>query len=295
MSEQLQLRRGSATQVAAFTGALGETVVDTTNNRLVVQDGSTAGGWPAAKLSEVVTNTRTQVSDANYTALVSDRMIAYTAMTAARAVTLPAASAYPTGTRLIVVDESGACSATNTITLARVGSDTINGTTGAVISTAYGCIAVESNGADKWTITDQSAGLGSAFSTLAQGANGSSIGCGCLEQELTALSGASVTSTIQIPNRAIIFAVSVFVVTAITGATSYNVDATTNSSGGSGTTSGQFGASLGVAAGSNNSGVIGPTAWYAASTIKLTANGGSFTAGAVRISIQYMLCGAPTS
>jgi major tropism determinant Mtd-like protein len=52
LSEQLQLRRGSASQVAAFTGAQGEVVVDTTNNRLVVQDGATAGGFAAAKLSE---------------------------------------------------------------------------------------------------------------------------------------------------------------------------------------------------------------------------------------------------
>lgn len=52
MSEQLQLRRGTATQVAAFTPAQGECVVDTTDNRICVGDGSTAGGWPAAKLSE---------------------------------------------------------------------------------------------------------------------------------------------------------------------------------------------------------------------------------------------------
>ena len=44
MSEQLQLRRGTATQVAAFTGAQGEVVIDTTNNRLVINDGVTAGG-----------------------------------------------------------------------------------------------------------------------------------------------------------------------------------------------------------------------------------------------------------
>ena len=52
MTEQLQLRRGVAAQVAAFTGAAGEVVVDTTNNRLVVQDGATAGGFAAAKLVE---------------------------------------------------------------------------------------------------------------------------------------------------------------------------------------------------------------------------------------------------
>ncbi len=53
---QVQYRRGSAAQVASFTGAAGELVVDTTNNRVVVEDGATAGGFPAAKLSEVVTS-----------------------------------------------------------------------------------------------------------------------------------------------------------------------------------------------------------------------------------------------
>ena len=51
---QVQYRRGTSSQVASFTGAQGEMVVDTTNNRVVVQDGATAGGLPAAKLSEVV-------------------------------------------------------------------------------------------------------------------------------------------------------------------------------------------------------------------------------------------------
>jgi hypothetical protein len=55
MSTQVQLRRDSATNVAAFTGKPGEVIVDTTNNRLCLQDGATAGGFPAAKLSEVVT------------------------------------------------------------------------------------------------------------------------------------------------------------------------------------------------------------------------------------------------
>jgi hypothetical protein len=50
---QLQFRRGTAAQMATFAGAPGEVVVDTTNNRIVVCDGATAGGFPAAKLSEV--------------------------------------------------------------------------------------------------------------------------------------------------------------------------------------------------------------------------------------------------
>jgi len=155
MSEQLQLRSGSAANIATFTGAAAELVVDSTNNRLVLQDGATAGGFAAAKLSEVQTNTRTAVADAAYTVLTSDRMVAYTSLSAARAVALPAASAYPTGTRLIVIDESGSCSATNTITVNRAGSDTINGATSAVLATAYGHLAIESNGSSKWTIVDQ--------------------------------------------------------------------------------------------------------------------------------------------
>jgi hypothetical protein len=52
---QIQFRRGSAAQMATFAGAQGEVVVDTTNNRVVVQDGATAGGFAAAKLNELST------------------------------------------------------------------------------------------------------------------------------------------------------------------------------------------------------------------------------------------------
>ena len=160
MTEQLQLRRGTAAQVAAFTGAQGEVVVDTTNNRLVVQDGATAGGFAAAKLSDIAANARTAVSDAAYSALATDRAIAFNAITAPRIVALPAASAYPTGATLIVFDESGSCSAANTITLAAAGADKIDGVSSTVISSAYGYVALQSNGAGKWTIVDAPGGGG---------------------------------------------------------------------------------------------------------------------------------------
>jgi len=53
MSEQLQLRRGTAAQIAANTPAQGEVWVDTDDFRLVVGDGSTAGGYPTPKMSEM--------------------------------------------------------------------------------------------------------------------------------------------------------------------------------------------------------------------------------------------------
>jgi len=48
MAKQLQLRRGSTSQHASFTGAAGEVTVDTDKDVVVVHDGSTAGGYPLA-------------------------------------------------------------------------------------------------------------------------------------------------------------------------------------------------------------------------------------------------------
>jgi len=144
---QVQYRRGTSSQVAVFTGAQGEMVVDTTNQRVVIQDGLTAGGWPADL------SVRTAVANANYSALVTDRIIAYTSIGAARTVSLPAAAAYAVGTVLWIVDESGSCSTTNTITVGPNGSDTIEGGSGAaVVSGPYGVLGLESNGVNGWTI-----------------------------------------------------------------------------------------------------------------------------------------------
>ena len=57
MSTQVQYRRGSSVQVAAFTGALGELVIDTTNKIVVVNDGATAGGFPQVGLTAAQTLT----------------------------------------------------------------------------------------------------------------------------------------------------------------------------------------------------------------------------------------------
>ena len=51
----LQLRRGTSAEHASFTGLVGEITVDTDKDTIVVHDGSTAGGIPLAKSSEVVT------------------------------------------------------------------------------------------------------------------------------------------------------------------------------------------------------------------------------------------------
>src|SRR6056300_333345 len=47
MAKQVQFRRGTAAENDAFTGAVGEITVDTTNKQIRVHDGSTAGGTSA--------------------------------------------------------------------------------------------------------------------------------------------------------------------------------------------------------------------------------------------------------
>jgi hypothetical protein len=176
MSVQVKHRRDTAANIAAFTPAQGELIVDTTNNRVIVGDGATAGGISAAKLSEA----------------------------------------------------------------------------GAAV-----------------------------------GANGSALGLNVSEIALTGLSGATVTATNAIPAGALVIACAVRVTTAITGATSFSVGYTGSTS--------AFGSSLSVAAGSTNNGLIGPNPFYSATNVVLTAAGGNFSGGAVRLSLMYLSVTPPAS
>ena len=53
MAKSVKLRQGTETEHEAFTGEMAEVTFDTTNNRIVLHDGITAGGIPMAKLSDV--------------------------------------------------------------------------------------------------------------------------------------------------------------------------------------------------------------------------------------------------
>ena len=279
MSEQLQLRRGNASQVAAFAGASGEVVIDTDNSQVIVNDGSTVGGFRASMAR------RTAVADANHTAVQTERIVAYTSITAARTVALPAASAFPPGEVLRVVDESGSCSAANTITLAPAGSDTIDGATSSVINIAYGALALVSDGSSKWTVVGQVIAVSSQV--LTQGANGSKVTQWTVEQLVSGLSGSNVSASTQIAAGALVESVSMRVTTTITGATSWTLGYSGNAS--------IWGSSLGLSVGTTNIGVALPTPMYSATSIVLTAIGGSFTAGAVRLSAMYRTFTPPTS
>lgn len=160
MSVQLKRRRDTAANVAAFTGAQGELIVDITNNRLTVHDGVTPGGWPLAKLADVgagTLTTRSTVADANYVIVTTDRMIGVSALSAPRTLTLPSAASFPIGVTLGVFDESGVASSTITATIAASGSDKIDGAASVAINSPYGFVLLQSDGSTKWTLVSRAA------------------------------------------------------------------------------------------------------------------------------------------
>ena len=69
MATQLQIRRGTAAQVAAFTGAEGEIVYNSTNDSLHTNDGATAGGFELARAD------LNNVSDANLNAALTGNTV----------------------------------------------------------------------------------------------------------------------------------------------------------------------------------------------------------------------------
>jgi Major tropism determinant N-terminal domain len=117
---QRQLRRGTSAQVAAFTGAQGELVADTTNNRLVLHDGATAGGFPAARRAEKQRSIATSAD----LPITADDVILNVKSTSPLTITLPAASSRggnPVEIKIVIGSAA--------VTLAMTGSDTFDGNT----------------------------------------------------------------------------------------------------------------------------------------------------------------------
>lgn len=108
------------------------------------------------------------------------------------------------------------------------------------------------------------------------------------EEELT-LAGAYVETADAafIPNRSIVLGVASRTTLAISGATSYAVGLAGEAN--------KFGGLLGIALGSTNIGVIGPAGFYADTHVRVSANGGSFSAGKVRLIVYFIEVSAPSA
>jgi len=116
MATQVQIRRGSTSQHNVFTGATGEITVDTDKDTLVVHDGTTQGGFPLAKASDIpstgalaplnsVSAAQIDANAVGSSELADDAVD--TAAIADNAVTL-AKMAHGTGGNLITYDATGA-------------------------------------------------------------------------------------------------------------------------------------------------------------------------------------------
>ncbi|MDO9524396.1 MAG: DUF2793 domain-containing protein [Gemmobacter sp.] len=141
--------------------------------------------------------------------------------------------------------------------------------------------------ASTWLALDAAMGLitRSASVTVARGAHDSTVEMAVFEDTLSDLSDSDTSSSIVIPAGTILLGVSTRTLTAITGATSFDCGIAGNP--------GKFGASLGIAPGSTHPGLIAPEPVPADTAVLLTANGGPFTGGAVRIAIHTLTRGIP--
>lgn len=106
--------------------------------------GSNANAVPFMALASGVPTTavRTTVNNTNYSITAKDAIVAVTALSASRTLTLPPASSVTSGWQVVIKDESGSCSGGTTITIA----GTIDGATNLVLNTAYAKAVVYSNG-----------------------------------------------------------------------------------------------------------------------------------------------------
>ncbi|HEY7229435.1 MAG TPA: DUF2793 domain-containing protein [Pseudolabrys sp.] len=122
---------------------------------------------------------------------------------------------------------------------------------------------------------------------IALTAHGGRVTLRAKEEELTLTGPFTETANASfIPDRAVVLGVASRTTLPIAGATSYGVGVSGNST--------QFGDLLGIASGSTNNGVIGPTAFYANTKVRVTANGGNFTAGKVRLIVYFVEMSVPS-
>lgn len=93
--------------------------------------------------------------------------------------------------------------------------------------------------------------------------------------------GATSDTAALIPDRAVVLGVTARVTSAIGGATSWRLGVVGGED--------RYGSGLGVALNSEAHGVSGtPLAYYGDTSLRLTADGGDFTGGAVRIAVHFL-------
>lgn len=152
-----------------ITGGNGTaTLANQTANTALLGPVSGAATTPTFRaIAPQDTAQRTTFSNANASISAGTAYLGQTGtMSASRVVTLPAANSVPAGYQLVIADESGSVSNTNTIVLTRAGADTINGATTEPMTAAYTHRRLISNGTNAWVFDAGVARLGAASNTF---------------------------------------------------------------------------------------------------------------------------------
>lgn len=119
----------------------------------------------------------------------------------------------------------------------------------------------------------------------AASAHGAATTFHIIEADHTLGAGASNDTSFVIPDRAIVFGVTGRVLTGVTGATSWSLGVAADAS--------RYGSGIGASAGSTVVGPSGPVTYWSATPLRLTAAGGDFTGGVLRLAIHYALLTGP--
>lgn len=118
--------------------------------------------------------------------------------------------------------------------------------------------------------------------------NGATSALAILEADHVLSSGAVNDTTLEIPDRAIVLGVTGRVIEAVTGATSWNLGVAADAT--------RYGNGIGAVTDSTVLGVSGtPTAYYGATPLRLSAVGGDFTGGTIRLAIHYWMLSGPAA
>ena len=142
---QVQWARGSTSQVAAYTGPVGEIVLNTDDWSLQAQDGVTAGGWVIRPRLSVRVVTGTGAQSVNTT----DDVIAWQPATpAATTFTLPASPRVGEVHGFKYLATSGSFA----LTVAAPSGQTIDGSASTSLSAAYAYTAVAYIGSNQWIV-----------------------------------------------------------------------------------------------------------------------------------------------
>lgn len=103
-----------------------------------------------------------------------------------------------------------------------------------------------------------------------------------------ALSGQNTSTAPIIPDKAIVLGVTGRVLSAITGASAWSIGVSGSPD--------RYGSGYGVAAGSFAQGVTGqPQAYYGATPLRITASGGTFSGGTVRLAVHLLEISPPAA